>query len=173
MTWFPYRWCSHQQRAVYPTGFLWVGRLCKPGKGVAPKTVPWGTPDNTLASADDLPSSTTFWWCLVRKFLIHVKVLFLMPTSKSLSSRRSCGRVSNALLKSTMIMSAWPFESKVVARSFARPASWVSQESPFLNPCCLSNKTLCCSRWHIIWSWWWWIMCSSSLHVIEVREIGR
>ena len=35
------------------------------------RTVPWGTPDLTRADSEELPSTTTFWVLLVRKFWIH------------------------------------------------------------------------------------------------------
>ena len=37
-------------------------------KSRVPGTVPWGTPDFTRPDTEELPSTTTFWVLLVRKY---------------------------------------------------------------------------------------------------------
>ena len=51
----------------------------KAKKKIGPKTVPCGTSDLTAASADEIPSTTTHWDRLVRKFLIQFRMLPLTP----------------------------------------------------------------------------------------------
>ena len=48
--------------------------------------------------------------------------------------------------------------------------SWVSQLCPFLNACCLSDRSLYSSRWAMIYEH---TMCSSNLQGTQVKETGR
>ena len=48
--------------------------------------------------------------------------------------------------------------------------SWVSQLCPFLNACCLSDRSLYSSRWAMIFEH---SMCSSNLQGTQVKETGR
>ena len=48
-------------------------------KRSGPKTVPWGTPDETVVATDDWPSSTTRWLRPIRKLEIQRCVWPLMP----------------------------------------------------------------------------------------------
>ena len=53
---------------------------------------------------------------------------------------------------------------------FITVVSWVSQLCPFLNACCLSDRSLYSSRWAMIFEH---IMCSSNLQGTQVKETGR
>ena len=69
--------------------------------------------------------------------------------------------VSNAFSKSNMNVSTCPLLSKILAQSFITVVNWVSQLCPFLNACCLSDRSLYSSRWAMIFEH---TMCSSNLH---------
>ena len=49
-------------------------------------------------------------------------------------------------------------------------SNWVSQLCPFLNACCLSDRSLYSSRWAMIFEH---TMCSSNLQGTQVKETGR
>ena len=53
---------------------------------------------------------------------------------------------------------------------FITAVSWVSQLCPFLNACCLSDRSLYLSRWTMIFEH---TMCSSNLQGTQVKETGR
>ena len=78
--------------------------------------------------------------------------------------------LSNAFSKSNMNVSTCPLLSKILAQSFITVVNWVSQLCPFLNACCLSDRSLCSSRWAIIFEH---TMCSSNLQGTQVKETGR
>ena len=59
--------------------------------------------------------------------------------------------VSNAFSKSNMNLSTCPLLSKILAQSFITVVNWVSQLCPFLNACCLSDRSLYLSRWAMIY----------------------
>ena len=50
------------------------------------------------------------------------------------------------------------------------PINWVSQLCPFLNACCLSDRSLYSSRWAMVFGH---TMCSSNLQGTQVKETGR
>ena len=78
--------------------------------------------------------------------------------------------VSNAFSKSNMNVSTCPLLSKILAQSFITVVNWVSQLCPFLNACCLSDRSLYSSRWAMIFEH---TMCSSNLQGTQVKETGR
>ena len=59
---------------------------------------------------------------------------------------------------------------KILAQSFITVVNWVSQLYPFLNACCLSDRSLCSSKWAMIFEH---TMCSSNLQGTQVKETGR
>ena len=69
-----------------------------------------------------------------------------------------------------MNVSTCPLLSKILAQSFITVVNWVSQLCPFLNACCLSDRSLCSSRWAMIFEH---TMCSSNLQGTQVKETGR
>ena len=77
---------------------------------------------------------------------------------------------SNAFSKSHTNVSTCPLLSKILAQSFITVVSWVSQLCPFLNACCLSDRSLWSSRWAMIFEH---TMCSSNLQGTQVKETGR
>ena len=78
--------------------------------------------------------------------------------------------VSNAFSKSNMNVSTCPLLSKILAQSFIIVVNWVSQLCPFLNACCLSDRSLSSSRWAMIFEY---TMCSSNLQGTQVKETGQ
>ena len=76
----------------------------------------------------------------------------------------------NAFSKSNMNVSTCPLLSKILAQSFITVVNWVSQLCPFLNACCLSDRSLYSSRWAMIFEH---TMCSSNLQGTQVKETGR
>ena len=76
----------------------------------------------------------------------------------------------NAFSKSNMNVSTCPLLSKILAQSFITVVNWVSQLCPFLNACCLSDRSLYSSRWAMIFEH---TMCSSNLQGSQVKETGR
>ena len=114
------------------------------------------------------------------QILLHLQQLIVWSKEKNLSISMSChqfhsenlllrsswGGVSNAFSKSNMNASSstWPLLSKILAQSFITVVNWVSQLYPFLNACCLSDKSLYSSRWaeHT--------MCSSNFQGTQVKE---
>ena len=67
-------------------------------------------------------------------------------------------------------VSICPLLSKILAQLFITVVNWVSQLCPFLNACCLSDRSLYSSRWAMIFEH---TMCSSNLQGTQVRETGR
>ena len=65
-------------------------------------------------------------------------------------------------------VSTCPLLSKILAQSFITVVSWISQLCPFLNACCLSDRSLYSSRWAMIFEK---TMCSSNLQGTQVKEI--
>ena len=63
-----------------------------------------------------------------------------------------------------------PLLSKILAQSFITVANWVSQLCPFLNACCLSDRSLYSSRWAMIFEI---TMCLSNLQGTQVKETER
>ena len=84
--------------------------------------------------------------------------------------RSSWEGVSNAFSKSNMNVSTCPLLSKILAQSFITVVNWVSQLCPFLNACCLSDRSLYSSRWAMIFEH---TTCSSNLQGTQVKETGR
>ena len=68
-----------------------------------------------------------------------------------------------------MNVSTCPLLSKILAQSFITVVNWVSQLCPFLNACCLSDRSLYSSRWAMIFEH---TMCSSNLQGTQVKETG-
>ena len=133
-----------------------------------PRTVPCGTPDKTGAHWDFAPLTTTLCCLLHRNESIRTKVFPLMPYPWSLHFRSSWGGVSKAFSKSNV--STWPPASKILAQSFITVINWVSQVRFFLKACCLSDRSLCASRWAIIFVH---TMCSSILQGTPVKDTER
>ena len=134
-----------------------------------PRTVPWGTPDLTCTHCEWSPSTTTRCRRLVRKFEIQVWVLPVIPKFCNLWSNLLCGTVSNALLKSIIIISTGVLASMDLARSLTVRTSWDSQEWFARNPCCLSVRIWCSEKclMMLLCS-----MCSKSLQQIGVKDTG-
>ena len=129
-----------------------------------------GTPDKTGAQSDFTPFTTTRCCLKQRKESIHFNVLPPIPQLNNLFLRSSWGGVSNAFSKSNMNVSTCPLLSKILAQLFITVVNWVSQLCPFLNACCLSDRSLCSSRWAMIFEH---TMCSSNLQGTQVKETGR
>ena len=132
-----------------------------------PRTVPWGTPDKTRTQSDFIPFTKTLCCLKQRKESIHFNVLPPVPWPYSLLLRSSWGGVSNAFSKSNMNVATCPLLSKIFAQSFIIVVNWVSQLCPFLNACCLSDRSLYSSGW----AWYLNIhctMCSSNLQGTQV-----
>ena len=135
-----------------------------------PRTVPCGTLDKTGAHWDFAPLTTILCFLLQRNESIHTKVFQLMPYPRSLHCRSSWGGVSKTFLKSNKNVSTWPPASKMLTRSFITVLNWVSQLRFFLKACSLSDRSLCSSRWAIIFVH---TMCSSILQGKHVKDTGR
>ena len=84
--------------------------------------------------------------------------------------RSSWGGVPNAFSKSNMNVSTCLLLSKIFAQSFITVVRWVSQLCPFLNACCLSDRSLYLSRWAMIFEH---TMCSSNLQGTQVKDPGN
>ena len=63
-----------------------------------PVTVPWGTLESTLTQSENSPLITTRCFLFVRKVLIQLRVLPLMPYLFSLMSNRLCGTLSSMIV---------------------------------------------------------------------------
>ena len=135
-----------------------------------PRTVPCSTPDKTGAHWDFAPLTTRLCCLLQRNESINTKVFPLMPYPWSLHFRGSWGGVSKAFSKYNINVSTWPPASKILAQSFITVINWVSQLRFFLKACCLSDRSLCSSRWAIIFVH---TMCSSNLQGTHVKDTGR
>ena len=90
--------------------------------------------------------------------------------AKQFAFKDSWGGVSNAFSKSNMNVSTCPLLSKILAQSFITVVNWVSQLCPFLNACCLSDRSLYLSRWAMICEH---NMCLSNLQSTQVKDTGR
>ena len=139
-------------------------------KSMGPSTVPWGTPDRTEASLDAWPSTTTLWDRLDRNDSIQAMTLLSRLKSWSLRRRRWCGILSNAFAKSSTATSAWERLLRMAARSWDVMISYVSHERRLRNPCWVSTRRWCWSRWRMVCET---MMCSVSLQQIDVKDTGR
>ena len=135
-----------------------------------PRTVPWGTSDKTGAQSEFIPFTTTRCCLKQRKESIHFRVFPPVPYPYSLHLSSSCGGVLKTFSKSKINVSTCPPISKILAQSFITVINWVSQLCLFRNTCCLSDKSLCSSKFAMILEH---TMCSSNLHGTQVRETGR
>ena len=144
--------------------------LIKSRKSKGHRTVPCGTPEVTLAVVEWQPSTMTLCVRSPRKALVHFKVGPCIPYSRSLFSSLPWGTSSKGLLKSNTTMSVWCPSSLMVRRSCTVVNNCVSQEKDARKPCCSRERILCLLRWAPMWLH---MMCSSTLHVTQVRLTGR
>ena len=126
---------------------------------------------STRAQSDFTPFTTTHCFLKQRKESIHFNVLQSIPQLNNLLLRSSWGGVSNAFSKSNMncvnLSSIVQDFNPII---YYPVVSWVSQLCPFLNACCLSDRSLYSSRWAMISEH---TMCLSYLQGTQVKENGR
>ena len=65
-----------------------------------PRTLPWGTPNNTLSQSDSLPLTLTLCFLLVSHSLIYQPTLPSIPCAVTFFNSLSVGTLSKALAKS-------------------------------------------------------------------------
>ena len=82
-----------------------------------PKTVPWGTPEETVVATDDWPSSTTHCVRPNRKLVIQSWRWPLTPSCYIFIRSLLCSTLSKALEKSRRIQSICSPTSRLLARS--------------------------------------------------------
>ena len=87
-------------------------------KRTGPRTVPWGTPNQTASLVDFVPSTTTHCCLSERKESIQFKMFLLTPAEWSLLFSSSWGTVSNAFSKSNIKMSVCLHSLTAVAQSW-------------------------------------------------------
>ena len=104
-----------------------------------------------------------------RKFFSQLLIEPLTLYSSSLLSNLLCGTVSKAFEKSRIATSVCMAASCDFRKSCNRTNSWVSQEWPDLNPWLSDVRTLYFSR---CFNMCLQMMCSSSLHGIDVNDTG-
>ena len=143
--------------------FMWI----KNSKG--PRTVPWGTPDKTLAGLEYFPSTSTDCDLVFKKEAVHFHRGPCMPQNSIFPNKWSCGMVSKALEKSKIAMSTWILRSRKVKRSWRVSNSCVSQDHFYLNQWLKGVRILCLSKWVRKCLT---MMCSKILHDTQVRETG-
>ena len=113
-----------------------------------PRTVPWETPDKTGAQSDLTPFITTRCCLKQLKKRIHpFQCLATNSIAKQCASKEFMRRCIKCLFKIQYECSTCPLLSKILAQSFITVVSCVSQLCPFLNACCLSDRSLYSSRW--------------------------
>jgi len=134
-----------------------------------PRTVPCGTPDETVRQDDWVPFSVTRWRRDERKDSTHRKVPPHMPYQWSFTKRRLWGTESKAFEKSKTAMSVLVPESRLLAQSSIAKTSYVSQEWPALKPCWRGDKILFDSRNRLILEW---MICSKTLLQMHVNDTG-
>jgi len=100
---------NHDEEAASGKSLIWNSR--------GPRTVPCGTPLITGWGDEVDPSQRTLWVLFDKNADIHFKMSPLTPYKLSLCSRRWCGILSNALLKSSKTASICQPSSKPFARS--------------------------------------------------------
>ena len=105
-----------------------------------------------------------------KKRIYPFQCFVINSIANNLLLRSSWEGASNAFSKSNMDVSTCPLLSKILALSFITIVNWVSQLCPFLNACCLSDRSLYSSRWAMIFEH---TMCSSNLQDKQVKETGR
>ena len=127
-----------------------------------------GTPDKTGAQSDFTPFTTTR--CCLKQRKYPFQCLATNSIAKQFAFKEFMRGVSNAFSKSNMNVSSCPLLSKILAQSFITIVNWVSQLCPFLNACCLSDRSLYSSRWAMIFEHTMW---SSNLQGTQVKETGR
>ena len=96
------------------------------------------------------------------------RLVLVLHTVVSLLSSLPWGNLSKALLKSNTTMSAWCPSSLTVRRSCTVVNNCVLQDAR--KPCCSHEIIPCLLRWALMWLH---MMCSSALHVTQVRLMGR
>jgi len=94
-----------------------------------PRTVPCGTPDETVLQDDWVPFSVIRWRRHERKDSTHRKVPPRMPYEWSFTKRRLWGTESKAFEKSKIAMSVLLPESRLLARSHQSPKPAVFRRS--------------------------------------------
>ena len=126
---------SHQQKVLFQTQYLMRCHLCTERITRDQERCPWDTRQN---------------WSPVRFCSIY--------NNSSLSEAKK--RIYPfQCLATDSIAKQFAFEefmrrcisiSKILAQSFITVVNWVSQLFPFLNACCLSDRSLYSSRWAMI-----------------------
>ena len=145
-----YKIQSSANKCSWDDTFSWMSLMNTTNKR-GPRTVPWGTSELTMTSSDLIPSRTTRWVRLVTKHVSQSRMGPWTPKFLSLRSKRWCGTLSKALLKSVRIRSTCRLLSRVFVRFSKRKNSWVSQLLPFLKPCWASDRMALASRCVIKW----------------------
>ena len=117
-------------------------------KSNGPRTEPWGTPLNTLAHSELIPSKQTRRNLLFNQLLIHSNSLPLIPYLSNLYNSRSCRTLSNAFAKSRYITSiAVPVSTP--SETWSKKDNNDKHDRPVLKPCYESVSTLYLSRYSI------------------------
>lgn len=81
-------------------------RVCEKVRNiVGPRTDPCGTPDETVAQEEEMPSTRTLCSRLERKLSIHLREAPEIPILFNLAFSSSCGTRSKALEKSSSMTS--------------------------------------------------------------------
>ena len=112
-------------------------------------TVSFGTFDITADSDDVTPATATYWSNLLlisRNVLIHWRFLPLIPQCSSFSNNFWRHTLSNALLKSSSMLSTCSPWFIDFTRSFTVLIICVSQHRYFLKSCCRSVRMLLFSK---------------------------
>jgi len=140
-------------------------------KRTGPNTIPWGTPEVTAGTFDEVALfTTTIWVLLVRKDVIQMWMFPLIPYQSRLYKSLLWGTVSNAFAKLSEMRSIYIIWSRLCVKSYNSDIEWVSQDLHLRKPCCSLYKISFPSRWCIMLED---TICSRSLQVIEVSDTGR
>ena len=98
----------------------------------------------------------------VKKRIYPFQCLATNSKAKQFSFKEFMRGCIKCFSKSNLNVSTWPLLSKILAKSFITVVNWVSQLCPFLNACCLSDRSLYSSRWAMVFEH---AMFSSNLRV--------
>ena len=100
-----------------------------------PRTVPWGTLDNTGAGSERAPFADTCWVRRVRKLRRMAPILPPILSFLILLQRMVWSTLSKALAKSRYIEStSWPDSIARITVSIC-PSNWDKVDLPFKKPC--------------------------------------
>ena len=125
---------------------------------IGPSTLPCGIPDVMFLKLECAPFTITRCFLLFKNSYIHLKTTPLIPYLSILTKSLLWGTLSKALQKSRYMTSSSCLWSMAEVISSINSSNCVTQDFPFIKPCCSSQNKL----FVVIW------FTSASLIIISI-----